>query len=471
WRPRPVAAGVVEAPDPSEISKSSIRGRRRQTTAAPASPTPLTPRPNPLPNSTKPRRPREVDQKIRTPTPLSIGGNPHLPTMQRLIKRTAQAEKQVARRMKKRARGEGGAEKAQRARDQRNMLTELNKDIKTARLVRQEKWDLGPLAPRRDVFESYGALQTNRQSRSTPLKPEEIEARCAWAGGCQYLNLAVKDRVVLLEGPEKGKIDRISSINLEYGTVQLENIAKVTIHVPESFQNILDAPTTQNTSMNIPISAIRLVHPIVDPATGVARDVVVRQLARGPVKWSRTTGWRAWTRYIPGANIAIPWPEREQVVREDQPGDTNRADAEAATFVPTLLSPPMPESVIDELRNKYSRFRTRHEDDYILRKEAEEAEKKALKKASADALASMRTPLQELNRELRESRRALGKPELSSDMLERIGELMARNKATVGGDSSSWNVPTPKLFDAKTGASAAAPAEAPNDTESHPPPQ
>ncbi|GKT50019.1 uncharacterized protein ColSpa_10200 [Colletotrichum spaethianum] len=380
--------------------------------------------------------------------------------MQKLIKRTAQAEKQVARRIKKRSRVENGTEKAQRFRDQRNQLTELNKDVKTARLVRHEKWALGPLAPRRDVFDSYGALQTNRQGRSTPLKPEEIEARCAWAGGCQYLNIAVNDRVVLLEGPDKGKIDRIASINLEYGTVTLKDIAKVTVAVPETFQKGLDAPVTQNTSMNIPISAIRLVHPIVDPATGVARDVVVRQLARGPVKWSRHTGWRAWTRYIPGANIAIPWPERETPVREDQPGDTRRTDVEEATFVPTLLSPPMPESVIDELRNKYSRFRTRHEDDYILRKEAEEAEKKAFKKASADALASMRTPLQELNRQQREARRARGEPELTTDMLQRIGEIIARNKAAAGGTS----VPIPELSNASTAAAEAS-------KESHPPPQ
>ncbi|KZL77541.1 KOW domain-containing protein domain-containing protein, partial [Colletotrichum tofieldiae] len=382
------------------------------------------------------------------------------PTMQKLIKRTAQAEKQVARRIKKRSRVENGTEKAQRFRDQRNQLTELNKDVKTARLVRHEKWALGPLAPRRDVFDSYGALQTNRQGRSTPLKPEEIEARCAWAGGCQYLNIAVNDRVVLLEGPDKGKIDRIASINLEYGTVTLKEIAKVTVAVPETFQKGLDAPVTQNTSMNIPISAIRLVHPIVDPATGVARDVVVRQLARGPVKWSRHTGWRAWTRYIPGANIAIPWPERETPVREDQPDDTKRTDVEEATFVPTLLSPPMPESVIDELRNKYSRFRTRHEDDYILRKEAEEAEKKAFKKASADALASMRTPLQELNRQQREARRARGEPELTTDMLQRIGEIIARNKTAAGGASA----PIPELSNASAAAAEAS-------KESHPPPQ
>ncbi|KAK1994016.1 KOW domain-protein domain-containing protein-containing protein [Colletotrichum falcatum] len=382
--------------------------------------------------------------------------------MQKLIKRTAQAEKQVARRIKKRARAEGGREKAERFRDQRNQLTELNRDVKTARLVRQEKWTLGPLAPRRDVFDSYGAVQTNRQSRSTPLKPEEVEARCAWAGGLQYLNIAVNDRVVLLEGPDKGKIDRIASINLEHGTVTLKDIAKITVSVPETFRKGLDAPASQNTSMHIPISAIRLVHPIVDPATGVARDVIVRQLARGPVKWSRHTGWRAWTRYIPGANIAIPWPERETPVREDQPGDTRRTDVEEFTFVPTLLSPPMPESVIDELRNKYSRFRTRHEEDYILRKEAEEAEKKALKKVSADALASMRTPLQEFNRQQREARRARGEPELTADMLQRIGEVIARNKAAAGGPST----PIPEIPNA---SAAAAPAEA--TRESHPPPQ
>ncbi|KAK6226058.1 KOW domain-containing protein [Colletotrichum tabaci] len=380
--------------------------------------------------------------------------------MQKLIKRTAQAEKQVARRMKKRSRGEIGSEKAQRFRDQRNQLTELNQDVKNARLARNEKWALGPLAPRRDFFDSYGAFETNRQGRSTALKPEEVEARCAWAGGCQYLNIAVNDRVVLLEGPDKGKIDRIASINLEYGTVVLKEIAKATVAVPETFQSILDAPTTQNTSVNIPISAIRLVHPIVDPETGIARDVVVRQLARGPVKWSRNTGWRAWTRYIPGANIAIPWPEREIPVREDQPGDTTRVDVEQFTFVPTLLSPPMPASVIDELRNKYSRFRTRHEDDYILRKEAEEAEKKALKKASADALASMRTPIQEFNRQQREARRARGEPELTTDMLQRIGEIIARNKAAATGDSA----PIPNISDVSAAAAEAS-------TESHPPPQ
>ncbi|WYZ37298.1 hypothetical protein EsH8_II_000804 [Colletotrichum jinshuiense] len=383
--------------------------------------------------------------------------------MQKLIKRTAQAEKQVARRLKKRSRVENGQEKAQRFREQRQQLTELNNDVKAARISRSEKWGLGPMAPRRDIFDTYGALETNRQGRSTPLKPEEIEARCAWAGGCQYLNIAVKDRVVLLEGPDKGKIDRIASINPEYGTVQLENIAKVTVHVPDTFQSVLDAPPTQNAAMNIPISAIRLVHPIVDPATGVARDVVVRQLARGPVKWSRHTGWRSWTRYIPGANIAIPWPERDLPAREDQPGDTLRTNVEEATFVPTLLHPPMPESVIDELRNKYSRFRTRHEDDYILRKEAEEAEKKALKKASSDALASMRTPLQELNRQQREARRARGEPELTADMMAKIGELIARNRAAVGGSAAS-SAPTPNILEG-----AALSAEA--SKESSPPPQ
>ncbi|TQN72309.1 hypothetical protein CSHISOI_03166 [Colletotrichum shisoi] len=380
--------------------------------------------------------------------------------MQKLIKRTAQAEKQVARRMKKRSRSEIGSEKAQRFRDQRNQLTELNQDVKNARLARNEKWTLGPLAPRRDFFDSYGAFETNRQGRSTPLKPEEVEARCAWAGGCQYLNIAVNDRVVLLEGPDKGKIDRIASINLEHGTVVLKEIAKATVAVPETFQSILEAPTTQNTSVNIPISAIRLVHPIVDPETGVARDVVVRQLAGGPVKWSRSTGWRAWTRYIPGANIAIPWPERDIPIREDQPGDTTRVDVEQVTFVPTLVYPPMPGSVINELRNKYSRFRTRHEDDYILRKEAEEAEKKALKKASADALASMRTPIQEFNRQQREARRARGEPELTTDMLQRIGEVIARNKAAVTGASA----PIPNISDVSAAAAEAS-------TESHPPPQ
>lgn len=173
----------------------------------------------------------------------------------------------------------------------------------------------------------------------------------------------------------------------------------------------------------IPISSIRLVHPIKDPATGVTRDVIINQLVHGGFLHDRVSGKRRWSRIVPGLNISIPWPKKEENELKDYSCDTLRIDVEDKTFVPTLLRPPMPEAVLDELRNKYSRFRTRHDPEYIARLEAEE-------QAVADRrklMDSMRTPLQEFHRAQREGKKKKGKPRLTQEMLEKIGEVMAKN--------------------------------------------
>ncbi|CRK35473.1 hypothetical protein BN1708_019765, partial [Verticillium longisporum] len=105
--------------------------------------------------------------------------------------------------------------------------------------------------------------------------------------------------------------------------------------------------------------------------------------------------------------------------------DTLRAAVEEPTFVPSLLACPLPDTLIDELRNKYSKFRTRHELEYVQRKEAEASEKKAGRVTAA----SMLTPLQEFNRQQRDVRRARGQPMLTEEMLEKVGQVIARNKA------------------------------------------
>ncbi len=97
---------------------------------------------------------------------------------------------------------------------------------------------------------------------------------------------------------------------------------------------------------------------------------------------------------------------------------------ETKTFTPTLLTPPMPTSVIDELRNKYSIFRTRHEPEYIEAKIKEDQVKEAKRKTSEQ----MRTPLNEINRKERKLRKAKGKGKLTPDMLEKIGQVIARKK-------------------------------------------
>jgi large subunit ribosomal protein L24 len=137
----------------------------------------------------------------------------------------------------------------------------------------------------------------------------------------------------------------------------------------------------------------------------------------------RPTRRVSFARIVPGLNARIPWPENAPVEHEEYEADTKRIDLEDRTYVPTLLRPPMPEVVLDELRNRYSKFRTRHTPEYIAKKEAEEAEKQARKQSAK----TMLLPVQEYNRKLREQRRALGQPVLTEEMLAKIGEVMARN--------------------------------------------
>lgn len=174
---------------------------------------------------------------------------------------------------------------------------------------------------------------------------------------------------------------------------------------------------------HIPISAVRLVHPIKDEATGVVRDVIIKELKPIRVHYDRPTRKISWTRIVPGLNVEIPWPKPDLAKHHDYPVDTLRIDVEEKSFIPTLLRPPMPETVINELRNQYSKFRTRHTDEYIAKKEAEAAEKVRLRNADA-----MLTPLQEFNRKRREERRARGQPVLDDALLEKIGEVMAKNR-------------------------------------------
>ena len=78
--------------------------------------------------------------------------------------------------------------------------------------------------------------------------------------------------------------------------------------------------------------------------------------------------------------------------------------------------------MIDELRGKFSKFRKRHEPEYVAYLEAKEAKK------SGNGLVMPKTPVQMLNKLEREKRKALGKPEIPEDVLEMIGRVMAQKK-------------------------------------------
>ena len=204
----------------------------------------------------------------------------------------------------------------------------------------------------------------------------------------------------------------------------------------------------------LPLSSVRLVYALEDAKTGTLRDHVIEALTRGRnfVKDSEY-------RYVAGANprIEIPWPEKEPEVHEDHDIDTLRIEVEDRTWVPSLIRPPMPLSVIDELRNKYSKFRDRHDHSYVVEKVKEEIQQspkpshviqeleikypkfwtrhdlRSVKstvqrnvemKERKMRARSMMTPLQELHRKERAEKKARGRPVLSEDMLARVGKIM-----------------------------------------------
>jgi large subunit ribosomal protein L24 len=84
-------------------------------------------------------------------------------------------------------------------------------------------------------------------------------------------------------------------------------------------------------------------------------------------------------------------------------------------------------SVIDELRGKYSRFRTRHSDEYI----AEQLAKDEMMEVKKKAIALTQTPTQEFVRLQRSEAGKVAKQKvLTDDVLALLGEHMSRKTQT-----------------------------------------
>lgn len=146
--------------------------------------------------------------------------------MQKLIRRAAQAERLVTRRGTRKSEKIKHAEQQQEFRKRMAAVRDTNTALKLARQRRREDWEMGPLAPTRDTpimgetNAYWGSLSMNRALGQLPQK--QIELACKWAGGSKYLCLKPGDRLAIMEGPDKGKIGTLSTINLDEGAVTLE---------------------------------------------------------------------------------------------------------------------------------------------------------------------------------------------------------------------------------------------------------
>jgi large subunit ribosomal protein L24 len=158
--------------------------------------------------------------------------------MQKVIRRTILAERQAARRHAKR-KETATQEWAKSNREQNTFIRrDITKDIKQRRAERREDWELGPLAPRRDVGDSkdtYGTISTQRMRGPLLEYPERKEALKSMGG--RYLTLAKGDRVVLLEGRDKGKIGKISTIDSKRVECTVEGLNMV-CNTPSSVSEV-----------------------------------------------------------------------------------------------------------------------------------------------------------------------------------------------------------------------------------------
>ncbi|KAI9767520.1 MAG: hypothetical protein M1839_004480 [Geoglossum umbratile] len=339
--------------------------------------------------------------------------------MQKVLRRTILAKAQYVRKTERRSERLARESRRARLREEWGVDRLARKDIKQARLARREDWELGPLAPTRnvgDAKETYGAMEMER------VRPVELSEEKR----VKFWNIVENDRVVVLEGRDKGKIGVVKSLEKKSNMVVVAGLNMADVKVPGFLlHNEVDKRPVRSYELPLPLTSIRLVHALTDPETGVTRDVIVKKIVNSRIWFDKHTGVRRWSRIIPGLNVKVPWPKTEPREYKDYEVDTLRAGVEKRTWVPTLLTPPMPETVIDELRNKYSVFRHRHDEEYVARKIAED-EEKAKKKSMVEM---MRTPLKEANRRERKERKKMGKGTLTREMLTRIGEVMAKRRA------------------------------------------
>ncbi|KAF2142298.1 uncharacterized protein K452DRAFT_350730 [Aplosporella prunicola CBS 121167] len=338
--------------------------------------------------------------------------------MQKVLQRTAMAKRQAARKARIAEEADRAVKRRMERRENQQIEALVRQSVKQERAWRREDYELGPLKPRRDVGDNYGLWGTVDPQRLQPVKTDPNTR-------LKFAPFAPGDRVAIMRGRDTGKIGEVRDVDDEAQAVHVKGLNLADVSVPEYMRDFENDPRAYRTvELRIPFADIRLVYPLPHPETNIPRDVLIERVVRrraGVDRFGRDT----YTRHVPGTSVHIPWPRAPAPAEQDTDSDTLRITSEAATFVPTLLRPPMPASVIDELRNPFSYFRDRHDAAYVERKAGEDAAVREKRLMSRQ----MMTPLKELHARQRIENRAKGRQELPETALAKIGRLMAAKKA------------------------------------------
>ena len=146
----------------------------------------------------------------------------HITKMQKLIQRSKLAEREVTRR-KARVFAQRESDKIWEANMQkRDQRQHIRSNVMQERKARREDWEVGTrLAPRRDIGDRAEKYATVDQSMfSSPNVAKKIREKTKpW--------IAEGDRIVMLEGRDKGKIARVTSCDEDSQTVKVTGVNQV----------------------------------------------------------------------------------------------------------------------------------------------------------------------------------------------------------------------------------------------------
>jgi len=132
--------------------------------------------------------------------------------------------------------------------------------------------------------------------------------------------------------------------------------------------------TSDTVAQGMPVSMNDIRHVVALEMEDGTKDHIVQHAYGGApyLERSHDSKLPRFSRYIAGLDIEIPWPAEEPPHAEVAECDTRGNEVADVSWVPSMDETPFPSSVIDELRNKYSRFRTRHDPEYVKEKVMEE---------------------------------------------------------------------------------------------------
>ncbi|KTW32220.1 ribosomal protein L24 [Pneumocystis jirovecii RU7] len=180
----------------------------------------------------------------------------------------------------------------------------------------------------------------------------------------KFWNIAIGDEVQVISGKDKGRQGKVIEIDKWTNRLKVEGLKMCKKYIPKVLRtkdmtnNVIEMP------MFIHYSNVRLIGEIPGEKYGTKKLVVVKHINRGNLFYNKDRKILTWRRWVVGENKFLPWPvnlpkdekEREQRYKEYK-NDTKAANVWTKTFTPTLYSPPIPLSIEDELRNKYSKYR------------------------------------------------------------------------------------------------------------------